>query len=187
MSKITIKMDDKVFSAFVPKAYATAHFLNLCRSAIWNPQGTETESDEEMQEFMKKQDATAIDCEEKKTKNTPSDDEPTDAIPQVSHGKDIKKEKPEQYKGFLHLICDNCKKVIVINAKKPISEFTCHACGHTSQLENLAPVRLTCECGKKWRYQTNSYAELLEINCISCNSPIVAQLNKDGEYETLKN
>lgn len=189
MSKIIIKLDDKTFSTFVPKSCANALFLELCHSAIWNPQSAEDREEMDLPSDTEPPiniSITESDCMTDNSDASGKQKKKSADIP-VSHGKDMTKEKPKRYKGFLHLICEKCGKVIKLNAQKPISEFTCHSCGTTTPLEGLAPMRLTCECGKKWRYWTNSYDELLEVNCVACGSPIVAQLNKDGEYETLKN
>lgn len=45
----------------------------------------------------------------------------------------------------------------------------------------------TCgECGREWKYHTNIDARLLETTCINCNSPMVAEQDKNGNYAPIR-
>lgn len=84
-------------------------------------------------------------------------------------------ERPEErtrYRGFMLIKCGHCGHRKAFNVNSPIEIFCCEKCRQYTQLKGLAPVLAECECGKRWRYMTNENADLLEINCLACGSPI---------------
>lgn len=82
-----------------------------------------------------------------------------------------------KYKGFMFIKCEHCGETRGFNAKVPIDEYKCGACGGKTKLKGLRPAHLDCECGKHWKYQTNETAEVLTINCINCGRPVDMMLN----------
>lgn len=98
----------------------------------------------------------------------------------------VGKNNKETYGGFLHIVCEQCGRPFSFSAKTPLSEFECHECGHKTPLHNLGRLKLACECGKVWRYHTNALSRLVELNCIACGSPMIAEMDKHGDYYPLK-
>lgn len=82
------------------------------------------------------------------------------------------------WRGFLILTCKACGKDYVINAKEPMKETDCKACGHVTALEEMAPVEMYCpDCGRTWRYKTNSERAEVSDRCIQCGEPMVSEWN----------
>ena len=98
----------------------------------------------------------------------------------------MKQEKPDGYKGFLYLRCEHCGEEHAFNIKTPVNDYMCGRCGGVTMLDKLHKARFSCECGKEWRYQTNIDERLLEVPCISCNSPMIAEQDKNGDYWPLR-
>ena len=103
-----------------------------------------------------------------------------------SGGINVKQDKPDGYKGFLYLRCEHCGEEHAFNIKTPVNDYTCGRCGGVTMLDKLHKARFSCECGKEWRYQTNIDERLLEVPCISCNSPMIAEQDKNGDYWPLR-
>lgn len=99
-------------------------------------------------------------------------------------------ERPEdrtQYRGFLLIRCEHCGQRKSFNANTPISTFRCEGCHQHTLLRNLTPVFADCECGKHWKYRTNETADLMEINCLECGSPISLAYNaRKKVYATIR-
>lgn len=99
-------------------------------------------------------------------------------------------ERPEdrtRYRGFLLIQCEHCGQRKSFNANSPIDTFRCEKCHQYTPLRNLTPVFAECECGKHWKYRTNETADLLEINCLECGSPISLAFNaRKKVYATIR-
>ncbi len=95
--------------------------------------------------------------------------------------------KTPAYKGFLHLVCENCGAPSTFNAKTPVRDFQCKACGYVTPLMDLGDMTLSCECGKVWHYRTNALERLVEVNCVACHSPMIGEMDKHGDYRPLRN
>lgn len=98
----------------------------------------------------------------------------------------MRQDKPDGYKGFLFLRCQMCGVEHAFSIKTPVNDYVCVQCGSVTALDKLHKARFRCECGKEWRYQTNIDERLLEVPCISCNSPMVAEQDKNGDYWPLR-
>lgn len=103
-----------------------------------------------------------------------------------SGGVNVKQGKPDGYKGFLYLRCERCGEEHAFNVKTPINDYVCGKCGGVTMLQNLHRAYFHCECGREWKYHTNIDARLLETTCINCNSPMVAEQDKNGDYWPLR-
>lgn len=83
------------------------------------------------------------------------------------------------YRGFLILNCKACGKSYTVNAREPVTETTCKACGHVTALEEMAAVEMCCpDCGKTWRYKTNSEQADVSARCISCGAVMVSEWDR---------
>lgn len=91
-----------------------------------------------------------------------------------------------KYKGFLYIQCEKCQEVKGFCPKEPISVNRCK-CGYETELKDLVPLWVHCECGKRFKYMTNMDEFLFDINCIECGSPVPVKWNKNKRlYETIK-
>lgn len=52
----------------------------------------------------------------------------TDQVPETTIS-----EAAEEYKGFLHIRCEECGETISYNAKEPETQHKCKKCGHVTQ------------------------------------------------------
>ena len=83
------------------------------------------------------------------------------------------------YKGFLILSCAGCGKTYTVNAREPVHETVCNACGHVTELEEMAAVEMRCpECGRLWRYRTNSEEPEVTARCIRCGREMTSCWDK---------
>lgn len=83
------------------------------------------------------------------------------------------------YRGFLILTCEACGKSYTVNAREPVTETTCKACGHVTALEEMAAVEMCCpDCGKTWRYKTNSEQADVSARCVSCGAVMVSEWDR---------
>lgn len=94
----------------------------------------------------------------------------------------------KSYKGFLYLKCPECGAIKGFNTDKEIAGYHCFECGSdTPFLEELKPLYMNCECGKKFKYMTNMEESLFDIECINCGSPVSVKWNeKKRIYETIR-
>lgn len=91
------------------------------------------------------------------------------------------------YAGFLHIRCEHCGKTKTFCAKHQLSYYGCKECGKKTDLKNLKPAFINCECGGTARYFTNETAELIELDCINCGMPVALKYNaKKKLYETIR-
>lgn len=91
------------------------------------------------------------------------------------------------YKGCLLIHCERCGKVHPFAVKEPITEAYCKECHKRIPLENLKPLWLNCECGKRIKYMTNHTYSVFDVDCIRCGAPVAVWWNKrKGLYETIK-
>ena len=80
------------------------------------------------------------------------------------------------YTGFLILTCGECGKTYTVNAREPMQETTCRACGQVTELKEMAAVEMLCPaCGKTWRYKTNSEQADVTARCIQCGELMVSE------------
>lgn len=96
-----------------------------------------------------------------------------------------KKESRNGIIGFLIVECCACGKQKAFCCKKPIYRYEC-TCGQISKLDNLVPVFMRCECGRKFRYMTNIDKRQFTGRCPQCESPVELELDKYGKaYVTM--
>ena len=90
------------------------------------------------------------------------------------------------YSGFLHIRC-KCGVEKDFFTKAGLSFYKCAECGEKTELKDLKPVFLNCECGERIRYFTNETAEMFDLNCIDCGQPVAMKYNeKKKRYETIR-
>lgn len=83
------------------------------------------------------------------------------------------------YKGFLILACAGCGKTYTVNAREPVHETVCNACGHVTELGDMAAVEMRCpECGRLWRYRTNCEEPEVTARCIKCGREMTSCWDK---------
>ena len=83
------------------------------------------------------------------------------------------------YRGFLIIRCGGCGKIYFKHAREPITESLCKACGHVTKLENMAAAELFCpDCGKAWRYRTDSEEAAVSVACIQCGREMTGEWDK---------
>lgn len=83
------------------------------------------------------------------------------------------------YRGFMILTCEACGKSYTINAREPVTETACKACGHVTALDGMAEVEMCCpSCGRTWRYKTNSEQADVSAHCISCGAVMVSEWDR---------
>ena len=83
------------------------------------------------------------------------------------------------YRGFLIIRCGGCGKIYFKHAREPITESLCKACGHVTELGDMAAVELFCpDCGKVWRYRTNSEEAAVSATCIQCGREMTGEWDK---------
>ncbi|MDO4328739.1 MAG: hypothetical protein Q4C66_05325 [Lachnospiraceae bacterium] len=90
-----------------------------------------------------------------------------------------------QYSGFLHIRCHSCGNAKGFFAKIRTREFRC-GCGEVTDLHDLVPLYMHCECGRNIRYMTNVTEDAFDIIC-PCGAPVAVQWNeKKKQYETIQ-
>lgn len=91
-----------------------------------------------------------------------------------------------KYRGFLYIKCRHCGKERGFNAKKPLTGFHCE-CGQITELEDLEPMWVNCECGRRSRYLTNMDAKMFDMECLDCGNLVTVVHNtKKHAYETIR-
>lgn len=83
--------------------------------------------------------------------------------------------EPQTYKGFMYVECEKCGVLKGFCVKQPITYHKCE-CGHKTELRNLRPALVKCECNSKFKYHTNIQSESFTINCLHCGSPVDMEL-----------
>lgn len=82
------------------------------------------------------------------------------------------------FRGFLLIRCPGCGKEYSVNAREPIQSSMCRSCGRETALEELAVAEFTCpDCGRAWRYRTNSEEPDVTTRCIKCGAQMVSEWN----------
>lgn len=93
----------------------------------------------------------------------------------------------EGYKGFLIVRCHHCGEVKGFCSKVPLKYYKCEHCGKTTNLKGLRKAFVNCECGKRYKYQTNITDNAFDCNCMSCGYPVPLQYNaKKNVYQTMQ-
>lgn len=112
-------------------------------------------------------------------------EEPTEELP-VMPEKIAPPKALKQYSGFLHIKCPDCGYSRSFFTKIRTSEFRCE-CGAVTELRDLVPLYINCECGRNIRYQTNMTDNVFDIDCLGCGAPVAVQWNKKKKlYETIR-
>lgn len=101
--------------------------------------------------------------------------QPTAAPAPVKDTESGAKDEAEGYKGFLHLECEACKEVKSFCVKYPLAVYRCK-CGHETELRDLLPAHVKCECERKYTYHTNLPVNSFTIDCMNCGSPVDMEL-----------
>ena len=87
------------------------------------------------------------------------------------------------YKGFLYIKCPACGKEKGFCVKESIAEYKCE-CGHEIYLEDLKPMYVHCDCGKRFKYLTNMNQDTFDYKCINCGDMVKIRINKRGTAYT---
>lgn len=93
--------------------------------------------------------------------------------------------EPHAYKGFLYIKCKHCGAIKGFNAKKPLTGYACTECGEITELDDLEPLRVQCECGGDFRYMTNIDADMFDVECLRCGTPVSVIHNKKKHMYTI--
>jgi len=98
-------------------------------------------------------------------------------------------EEAYKYRGFLYVKCPDCGNTYGYCSNEATTHFYCRKCGRKHVFtEPLKPLYLNCECGKYSKYMTNMEAEMFDVECIQCHTPVAVKYNrKKGCYETIRN
>lgn len=122
---------------------------------------------------------------EEETTEEDAPEEPTEELP-VMPEKIAPPKALKQYSGFLHIKCPDCGEIRGFFAKIRIDAFECR-CGAVTELRDLVPLYVNCECGKSIRYMTNMTDNAFDINCLGCGAPVAVQWNEKKKlYETIR-
>jgi len=93
--------------------------------------------------------------------------------------------KTVEFKGFMHIKCEECGKFKSFMPKTPISRHRCD-CGHTTALTDMKVMRVNCKCGATFKYLTNATDSMISIDCYSCGSPVDLEYHeRKKEYLTI--
>ncbi len=97
-------------------------------------------------------------------------------------------DKPEMYKGFLYIRCPSCGKIRGFCAITEIDGYFCPECKTKSPFEHkLVPLWVQCECGGKFKYQTNLTENMFDIPCLDCKAPVAVHYNaKRQAYQSIR-
>ena len=91
----------------------------------------------------------------------------------------------ETYSGFLYVKCPDCGYSRGFFTKIRTDEYRC-GCGAVTELRDLVPLYVNCECGRNIRYMTNMTEDAFDIDCL-CGAPVAVQWNeKKRQYETIR-
>lgn len=98
------------------------------------------------------------------------------------------KEEPRGYSGFLYVKCSHCGKIKAFCTKINIKYYLCRECGRKTDLKDLVPLYINCECGRRAKYMTNMTDEEFDVNCPECGAPVAVMWNKKKKlYESIGN
>lgn len=93
---------------------------------------------------------------------------------------------PNEYRGFLYLQCEECKKFKGFMPRVPLSKYRCD-CGHVTTLTDVKVMRADCKCGAKFKYLTNTKDTQVTMDCHNCGSPIDLEYHeRKQEYVTIE-
>ena len=91
-----------------------------------------------------------------------------------------------EYRGFLYLQCEECKKFKGFMPRVPLSAYRCD-CGHVTTLTDMKVMRVDCKCGAKFKYLTNTKDKLVTMDCHNCGSPVDLEYHeRKQEYVTIE-
>ncbi len=192
MSKLLIKMDEKEFSTYIPSHVAEMRFLELCSVAMQKKKEESQPPTEEKRNApakIKKPPSKNLAADSSRSSDPASDTpihEDSRPLDEEDEDGDENAVKGEPYTGFLHIVCEKCGATSSFCTKSPMRQFECRECGHITPLIQLGNMNLECECGKKWQYHTNAESHLVEVNCVACQSPMIGELDKRGNYVPLR-
>lgn len=97
------------------------------------------------------------------------------------------KEEPRGYSGFLYVKCSHCGNIKAFCAKIKHKYYLCHECGGKTDLENLVPLYINCECGCRAKYMTNMTDKVFDVNCLNCGAPVAVTWNEKKKlYEPIR-
>jgi hypothetical protein len=91
------------------------------------------------------------------------------------------------YTGFLYIRCTHCGHIKGFCSKTPIRYHICPECKCKTELYNLKPLLVNCECGGYFRYKTNlTDTEPFDVNCLQCTMPVPVKYNAhELRFETI--
>ncbi len=107
---------------------------------------------------------------------------------QTKLGHQLKKQEDKQqgYKGFLYVKCDHCGEVKGYCASDYITKSRC-SCGEYTELKDMHPLYVDCQCGKSFRYMTNMTDKVFDVPCVECGNPVAVEWReKNKQYQTIK-
>lgn len=96
--------------------------------------------------------------------------------------------KSREYRGFLYIKCPQCGYEKGQCSRNGMNSIHCDKCGCNDEFsEPLVPMYVNCECGEEFRYMTNMNADVFDMTCINCGSPVPMKYNeKKNFYETIR-
>ena len=98
--------------------------------------------------------------------------------------------KKTTFGGFLYIRCATCGEVHAFMPRGPIKSSFCPTCGNHTRLyeEEMHNLRLWCECGSNFYYQTNiDPGEQFDVPCYNCGAPISVEWNSpNGRFEPMQ-
>lgn len=144
------------------------------------------------EEHQKKQENIDVEAVEKPVKESEKAVEPEDKEP-VTEESEVEDAAVDQnlliltgYKGFLYIKCQKCGEIKGYCTKYPLKYHQC-ACGAKTELVDLVPLYISCECGRKFKYQTNMTEKQFDIECLDCGAPVAVHWNEKKKlYEAIR-
>ena len=82
-------------------------------------------------------------------------------------------QEPREYRGFLIIEYQECGDRHAFCAKMPMTRYRCAKCGTWTPLKNMSHLRVMCECGHRYSYNTNIVTDkVMDIDCLHCGAPV---------------
>lgn len=144
------------------------------------------------EEHQKRQENIDVEVAEKPVKELEKAVEPEDKEP-VTEESEVEDAAVDQnlliltgYKGFLYIKCQKCGEIKGFCTKVPLNYHKC-TCGTKTELVDLVPLYISCECGRKFKYQTNMTEKQFDIECLDCGAPVAVHWNEKKKlYEPIR-
>lgn len=87
--------------------------------------------------------------------------------------------------GFLYVRCGACGHERGFCSKTPITDSRC-SCGLRTELKDMRPAHVRCQCGGSFTYNTNIKDYGFTMNCLNCGNEVPLMLNdRETAYVTI--